>query len=76
VYGHIKLVLKSFCLAICVLLDVDVDSDKCSSMLVMDGVVSTDEGNWSMCGLLLLADIICQLLSSVFVILFNYEYIP
>jgi hypothetical protein len=76
VYGHIKLVLGSFCLAICVLLDVEVGSVICYYMSVMNGVVSTDDGNWSMCGLLLLADIICQLLSSVFVILFNYEYIP
>jgi hypothetical protein len=76
VYGHIKLLLESFCLAICVLLDVEMGSVICYYMSVMNGVVSTDDGNWSMCGLLLLADIICQLLSFVFVILFNYEYIP
>jgi hypothetical protein len=42
----------------------------------MNGVVNSDEGIWSLCGLLCLADIICQLSYSVFVILFNYEYIP
>jgi hypothetical protein len=76
VYGHIKLLLESFCLAICVLLDVEMGSVICYYMPVMNGVVSSDEGNWSLCGLLCLADIICQLSYSVFVILFNYEYIP
>jgi hypothetical protein len=76
VYGSINPVLGSFCLFVCVLLDGGLVRVICTPISVITGMITFGEGIWSMCGLLLLADIICQLLLYVYDMSFYYEYIP
>jgi hypothetical protein len=67
-WGILKLVLASFCVPVCTLLAV--------LMSVLGGVGDTTDETWFMCWLLLLADIICQLLSVAYIMVIIYEYIP
>jgi hypothetical protein len=64
----LNLVLASFCVPICILMVV--------LMSVMGGVGDTTDETWFMCWWLLLADIICQLLSVAYFMVIIYEYIP
>jgi hypothetical protein len=72
-YSYIQVVLEVFCLAVCVLMGVGIVRVFCAVVSVMGGVVSTTDEKWSMCWLWLWTDITCQLFSTSYNLLFNYE---
>lgn len=72
-YFYIQVVLKVFCLAVCLLMSVGTVRVICAVVSVMGGVVSIGDEKWFMCWRLLWTDITCQFLSTFYNMLFNYE---